>query len=77
MPHAMHWTSHIFLALGMWDEVVEANEAINRVNDSGRGQSLIGLSKCARLLKDKDLAESVDARLAKVGLREALEAKSN
>ena len=26
-PHAQHMTSHIFLALGMWDEVVTANEA--------------------------------------------------
>jgi hypothetical protein len=25
--HAQHMTSHIFLALGMWDEVVRANEA--------------------------------------------------
>src|SRR5256884_330290 len=26
-PHALHMTSHIFLALGMWDDVVAANEA--------------------------------------------------
>jgi tetratricopeptide (TPR) repeat protein len=38
----------------------------------GRGQSLIGLSQCAAALKDRELAASVDARLAKVGLREAL-----
>ncbi|MDQ6885688.1 MAG: hypothetical protein M3068_00200 [Gemmatimonadota bacterium] len=25
-PHAQHMTSHIFLALGMWDDVVAANE---------------------------------------------------
>src|SRR5262245_11112898 len=25
-PHALHMTSHIYLAAGMWDEVVEANE---------------------------------------------------
>src|SRR5215510_12005404 len=25
-PHALHMTSHIFLALGMWDDVVAANE---------------------------------------------------
>jgi hypothetical protein len=32
--HAQHMTSHIFLALGMWDEVVKANEtAIAVVND--------------------------------------------
>jgi hypothetical protein len=24
-PHALHMTSHIFIALGMWDEVIEAN----------------------------------------------------
>lgn len=28
--HARHMTSHIFLALGMWDEVVRANEAAAR-----------------------------------------------
>jgi tetratricopeptide (TPR) repeat protein len=34
--HAQHMTSHIFLALGMWDEVVEANEtAIAVVNRQG------------------------------------------
>jgi tetratricopeptide (TPR) repeat protein len=42
----------------------------------GRGQSLIGLSACARVLKDSELARSVDARLAKVGLREALASKT-
>jgi tetratricopeptide (TPR) repeat protein len=26
-PHAQHMTSHIFIALGMWDDVVAANEA--------------------------------------------------
>src|ERR1043165_924248 len=25
-PHAQHMTSHIFLALGMWDETAAANE---------------------------------------------------
>ncbi|HSR40739.1 MAG TPA: hypothetical protein VLL48_01170, partial [Longimicrobiales bacterium] len=38
--HAQHMTSHIFLALGMWEEVVEANEraagVVNRSLD-GRG----------------------------------------
>ena len=41
----------------------------------GRGQSLIGLAKCARLLNDGELAKSVDARLSKVKLREALAAR--
>ena len=33
-PHALHMTSHIFVALGMWDEVIDANrravEVVNR-----------------------------------------------
>ena len=32
-PHAQHMTSHIFVALGMWDDVVEANEVAARVQD--------------------------------------------
>ena len=31
--HAMHMTSHIFLALGMWKETAEANEAAIRLID--------------------------------------------
>jgi tetratricopeptide (TPR) repeat protein len=38
----------------------------------GRGQSLIGLSKCARQLGNTEVADNADARLAKVRLREAL-----
>ncbi|MFW6084315.1 MAG: hypothetical protein ACODAA_03805 [Gemmatimonadota bacterium] len=34
--HAQHMTSHIFVAFGMWDEVVEANENSMRVVDAGR-----------------------------------------
>ena len=34
--HAQHMTSHIFLALGMWDAVVEANENSMRVVDARR-----------------------------------------
>ena len=30
-PHAQHMTSHIFLALGMWEDVVLANETAMRV----------------------------------------------
>ena len=30
-PHALHMTSHIYLAAGMWDEVVAANEQATRV----------------------------------------------
>ncbi|MEE8061865.1 MAG: hypothetical protein V3T16_08535 [Gemmatimonadales bacterium] len=34
-PHALHMTSHIFLAMGMWDQVVERNETA--VDLTGRG----------------------------------------
>ena len=34
--HAQHMTSHIFLALGMWDDVVRANEIAVRVVNSQR-----------------------------------------
>jgi len=34
--HAQHMTSHIFLALGMWPEVVQANIAANRRRGSVR-----------------------------------------
>jgi tetratricopeptide (TPR) repeat protein len=30
-PHAVHMTSHIYFALGMWDEAIEANDASVRV----------------------------------------------
>ena len=30
-PHAQHMTSHIFIALGMWDDVVAANEVATKM----------------------------------------------
>ena len=38
-PHARHMTSHIFLALGMWDETVEANRAADAAVDQLRAAS--------------------------------------
>jgi tetratricopeptide (TPR) repeat protein len=35
--HAQHMTSHIFMALGMWDDVVTANENAMRVVNATRG----------------------------------------
>jgi tetratricopeptide (TPR) repeat protein len=35
-PHAQHMTSHIFVALGMWDDVVAANETAIGVTDRAR-----------------------------------------
>lgn len=34
--HAQHMTSHIFIARGMWDDVVSANETAQRVVNEGR-----------------------------------------
>ena len=44
--HAQHMTSHIFLALGMWDDVVRANEAATRVVNQQRAFSAKTSSRC-------------------------------
>lgn len=44
--HAQHMTSHIFLALGMWDEVVAANENAMRVVNANRSRAGRGPSFC-------------------------------
>jgi len=36
--HSLHMTSHIFVALGMWDDVVKANEAAVKVQNEMRVQ---------------------------------------
>jgi tetratricopeptide (TPR) repeat protein len=46
-PHALHMTSHIYLAAGMWDDVVAANEratsvAANRARAAGRVPAACG-----------------------------------
>jgi len=39
--HAQHMTSHIFVAMGMWDDVVHANEiAVNLVNQENANKNL-------------------------------------
>jgi tetratricopeptide (TPR) repeat protein len=44
--HAQHMTSHIFVALGMWDDVVTANEAAIKVVDAGRTARGLGAAAC-------------------------------
>ena len=61
----------VLLDLGRAREARAAFEAA-QILAPGRGQSLIGLSNCARLLHDAELATNVDGRLSKVELREAL-----
>ena len=44
--HAQHMTTHIFLALGMWDEVVEANIRADAVVDRNRAASGLPQTDC-------------------------------
>jgi hypothetical protein len=44
--HAQHMTSHIFVATGMWDDVVAANESAVRVVDQGRAKRGLKPSAC-------------------------------
>jgi len=61
----------VLLEQGRTKEACAAFEAA-QVLAPGRGQSLMGLSKCARQLGNTEVADNADARLAKVRLREAL-----
>lgn len=44
--HAQHMTTHIFLALGMWDDVVRANERADAVSDARSAARGGGGSSC-------------------------------
>jgi tetratricopeptide (TPR) repeat protein len=44
--HAQHMTSHIFLALGMWDDEVTANETAVKVADQARATRGLPASAC-------------------------------
>jgi len=44
--HAQHMTSHIFVAIGMWDDVVEANEVAREVQDAQRAENGQGPNGC-------------------------------
>jgi tetratricopeptide (TPR) repeat protein len=45
--HAQHMTSHIFVAMGMWDDVVQANVNAVRVMDRGRAErGMADLNRC-------------------------------
>jgi tetratricopeptide (TPR) repeat protein len=66
----------VLMELGRAKEARSAYEAA-QVLAPGRGQSLLGLARCARALHDPDLASSVEARLAKVSLASALDAIKN
>ena len=42
-PHAQHMTSHIFIALGMWDDVAAANEVSTKMGKAPCGHGAIWL----------------------------------
>ena len=44
--HALHMTSHIFLALGMWDDVVAVNEKAVHVSNHAREQAHQPMRSC-------------------------------
>lgn len=44
--HAQHMTSHIFVAMGMWEDVVEANEVARDVQDAQRAEQGMGPNGC-------------------------------
>jgi tetratricopeptide (TPR) repeat protein len=44
--HAQHMTSHIFVAMGMWDDVVTANEMAREVQDAQRAEQGLGPNGC-------------------------------
>jgi tetratricopeptide (TPR) repeat protein len=47
--HAQHMTSHIFLSLGMWDDVVKANETAMVVVNSARQKAGKGPAWCGHI----------------------------
>jgi len=49
--HAQHMTSHIFMALGMWDDVVSANESAVRVGNAARKRDNRPPAECGHYLE--------------------------
>jgi hypothetical protein len=45
-PHALHMTSHIFIAMGMWDDVLDANLHAVRVANAHRAAAGKGAEWC-------------------------------
>jgi len=64
--HAQHMTSHIFVALGLWDDVVAANENATRVVNTTRRSRDLGPSFCGHynLFLDYGLLEQGRVREA-------------
>jgi tetratricopeptide (TPR) repeat protein len=54
--HALHMTSHIFVALGWWDDVIAANERAIRVVDHHRAEHGQGAKTCGHYVGWLDYA---------------------
>jgi tetratricopeptide (TPR) repeat protein len=68
-PHALHMTSHIFIALGMWDEVIAANQNAWRVGNAlraARGRSPTACGHGITWLTYGYLQEGRDAEAARI-----------
>jgi tetratricopeptide (TPR) repeat protein len=61
-PHAQHMTSHIFLALGMWDQVVARNETA--VENTHRGPGHYSAWLVYGLLQEGRYRDAVDVLVA-------------
>jgi len=48
-PHALHMTSHIFIAMGMWNDVTDANQRSMAVADRHRAEHNLGPSRCGHV----------------------------
>ncbi len=73
-PHALHMTSHIFIALGMWDETIAANEAAiaaQTASDAAAGRRAAGCGHYPNWLFYAQLQEgrSTEARATLDGCR--------
>jgi tetratricopeptide (TPR) repeat protein len=72
--HAQHMTSHIFIAVGNWDDVVRANEQAAAVSNPnaparfGHGTHwlIYALAQQKRLAESRALADSMAAQLARI-----------
>ena len=54
--HALHMTSHIFIALGWWDDVIAANERAMQVVDRHRSDHGQGAKSCGHYVSWLDYA---------------------
>ena len=84
--HALHMPSHIFVAMGMWEEVVSSNEASSSAADARRYRKKLGVDsrgfhslhwleygylQQGRFVKAQQLLEDMKRDFAKSGSRRA------